>query len=212
MIYPSNIGCLLQKSPNLESLIVDGLYWNLKKIQSEDATALVLPPYGTKLLNIRNIHLDGLNIDDKGVKKLSQLLQDSIYLETLSLWGNGISDDGASAIADLMKALPHLQHIDLGHNHIGGTGAALLWNQSIHKCCNLGLNGNDIGNDRPDAFISALSATVNSGYEGNKSCQLKVSVYDNEFLYSDLRDIFRISQQLPKVVTLITTSECLYHD
>ena len=104
-IGPSNIGCLLQKSPNLQSLHVSGLDWN--KLQSEDAAALVLPPYGTKLLNIRYIHLKGLNIGDKGFKQLSQLLQDLIYLETLSLKDDHISDNGALAIADL-KALPHL--------------------------------------------------------------------------------------------------------
>ena len=57
-IYPSNIGCLLQKSPNLESLSVTGFNTS----QSEDATALVLPPNGTTLLNIRQIHLNGFNI------------------------------------------------------------------------------------------------------------------------------------------------------
>ena len=241
------------------SLSVTGLNWN--KSQSEDATALVLPPYGTKLLNIRHIHLHRLNIGDEGVKKLSQLLQDletlslnwngigdngasaiadlmkalphlwhvyldgnhigdegveklsqclqdSILLETLSLNHNSISDEGASAIANLMKALPHLQHVNLNHNDIGGRGAALLWNQSIHKCCNLDCNYNDIGNNRPDAFISALNGTVNNGYEGNKSCQLEVRVLYNEFLCSDLRDIHNISKQLPKGVTLIIT-DCL---
>ena len=206
-IFSSNIGCILQKSPNLELLIVHDRHWN--KLQSEDAAALLLPPYGTKLLNIRYIRLTDLNIGDKGIEKLSQLLQDSIYFETLSLIHNGISDNGASAIADLMKALPHLQHVYLGRNHIGGTGAALLWNQSIHKCCNLSLNYNVIDNDRPDVFISALSATVNNGYEGNKSCQLQVSVIHNEFLCSDQRDIHTISKQLPKGVTLITGPNCL---
>ena len=264
LIEPSNIGCLLQKSPNLESLRVFGsLYWD--KLQSEDAAALVLPPNGTTLLNIRDIHLNRLNIGDKGVKelsqllqdsiiletlslqanyishkgasaivdlmkalphlqhvnldfnhvggrgaeKLSQLLQDSIYLETISLGDNHIGDNGASAIADLMKALPHLQHVVLYHNHIGGRGAALLWNQSIHKCCNLNLDENIIGDDRPDAFISTLSDTVNNGYERNKSCQLKVRMFGNKFLYSDLRDILTISKKLPKGVTLKTDSPCL---
>ena len=123
-INPSNIGCLLQKSPNLESLWVHGaLDWH--KLQSEDAAALVLPPYGTTLLNITYIHLDNLNIGDKGVKELSQLLQHSICLEKLSLICNGI--DGASAIADLMKALPHLQHVYLDFNHIGDKGVETLF-------------------------------------------------------------------------------------
>ena len=206
-IDPSNIGCLLQKSPNLESLSVNGWKWN--ELQSEDAAALVLPPYGTILLNIRHMELDHLNIGDKGVEKLSQILQDSIFLETLSLDGNHISDDGASAIADLMKALPRLQLVDLDANNIGGTGAALLWNQSIHKCCNLRLEYNVIGDDRPDAFISALNGTVNHGHERNKSCQLTVSMFANEFLCSDLRDILTISKQLPKGVRLIPDDSCL---
>jgi len=202
-VGPSNIGCLLQKSPNLESLHVSGGKWDM---QSEDAAALVLPPYIVKLLNIR---LDGLNIDDKGVKKVAQLLQGSIYLETLSLVWNSISDDGASAIADLIKALPHLQHVYLHGNHIGGTGAALLWNQSIHKCCNLDLDRNVIGNDRPDAFISALNGTINSGYERNKSCQLEVRVTSNGLLCSDLRDVRTFSKRFLKGVTLITGHDCL---
>ena len=263
-IPPSNVGCLLQKSPNLESLRVFGsLDWY--RLQSEDAAALVLPPYGTTLLNIRHIHLKGLKIGDKGVKKLSQLLQDSIiletlslqanyitdngasaivdlmkalphlqhvyldfnhigdkgvetlsqllqdsrFLETLSLCTNGITDNGASAIADLVKALPHLQHVVLYGNHIGGRGAALLWNQSIHKCCNLNLDENIIGDDTPDAFISTLSDTVNNGYERNKSCQLEVRMFGNKFLCSDLRDILTISKKLPKGVTLKIGSHCL---
>ena len=262
-IEPSNVGCLLQKSPKLESLSVIGLNWY--KLQPEDAAALVLPPYGTELLNIRRIHLEDLNIGDKGIKKLSQLLQDSIFLETLSLnrnsisengasaiadlinalphlrhvgidgnhigdkgveklsqllrdsifletlslEGNHIGDNGASAIADLMKTLPHLQRVNLARNHIGGTGAALLWNQSIHKCCNLSLNHNIIADDRPDAFISALNGTVNNGYERNESCQLKVIMFGNKFLCSDLRGIHTISKKLPKGVTLITGDGCL---
>ena len=259
-LSPSNIGCLLQKTPNLESLSVSG--WDWHKLQSENATALVLPPYGTTLSNIRYIWLKRLNIGDKGVKKLSQLLQGSIFLETLSLWKNGISDkgastiadliktlpylrhvhlsgdhigdkgvekfsqlqdsifletislednhigdNGASTIADLMKALPRLRHVYLYENYIGGRGAALLWNQSIHKCCNLSLDY--IGYDRPDAFISALNDTVNNRHERNKSCQLVVSVYNNRSLCSDLRDIRTISKKLPKGVKLITAYECL---
>ena len=206
-INSSNIGCLLQKSPNLESLHVSGLFWD--KLQSEDAAALVLPPYGTTLLNIRHIRLDDLNIGDKGVKKLSQLLQDLRFLETLSLRGNGITDNGASVIADLMKALPHLRHVHLAVNNIGGHGAALLWNQSIHKGCNLSMYLNVIGDDRPDAFISALNDTVNNGYEKNKSCQLKVHMFGSKFLCSDLRDILTISKKLPKGVALKTASYCL---
>ena len=260
---PFNIGCLLQKSPNLESLRVYGtLDWG--NLQSEDAAALVLPPYGTTLLKIRNICLDYLNIGDKGVKKLSQFLQDSIFSETLSLKGNGITDNGASAIAGLMKVLPRLQHlyldgnhigdkgveklsqlqdsifletlslhrngitdkgasaiadlmktrpslrhVHLAYNHIGGTGAALLWNQSICKCCNLSLSQNVIGDDRSDAFISALNDTVNNGHERNKSCHLVVNVYDSKFLCSDLDDIHTISKKLPKGVTLRIGSDCL---
>ena len=262
-IDPSNIGCLLQKSPNLESLIVTGSDW--KKLQSQDAATLVLPPYGTTLLNIRYIRLYNLNIGDKGVKKLSQILRDSRFLETLSLSGNDIGDNGASAVADLMKTLPHLQgvylndnhignkgveklslhlrdsrfletlslphndigdngasavadlmktlphlqHVYLSFNNIGGTGAALLWNQSIHKCCNLSLYDNVIGDDRPDAFISALNDTVNNGHERNESCQLQVSMFDNEFLCSDLRDILTSTKKLPKRVTLNIDSRCL---
>ena len=163
-IYPSNVGCLLQKSPNLESLYVTGSLWT--KLQSEDAAALVSPPYGATFLYITSLQLKNLNIGDDGVKKLSQILQNSTSLETLSLTGNGIGDDGAAIVADLMKVLPRLQHVYLSRNHIGGHGAALLWNQSIHKCYNLRLTKNVIGDDRPDAFMSALVGTVNNGYEG----------------------------------------------
>ena len=70
-----------------------------------------------------------------------------MFLESLSLNGNDISDKGASVIAYLMKTLPCLRHVYLAGNHIGGTGAALLWNQSIRKGCNLNLNYNVIGDD-----------------------------------------------------------------
>ena len=206
-IDPSNIGCLLQKSPNLESLIVVGLNWDM--LQSEDAATLVLPPDGTTLLNIRYIRLEHLNIGDKGVKKLSQILRDSRFLETLSLKGNGITNKGASVIPDWMKTLPHLRHVYLSFNNIGGTGAALLWNQSIHKCCNLNLNHNVIADDRPDVFIDALYGTVNSGHERNKSCQLEVRILHNKFLCSDLRDILTSTKKLPKRVTLNIDSRCL---
>ena len=206
-IYPSNVGCLLQKSPNLESLYVTGSLW--MNLQSEDAAALVSPPNGATFLYITSLQLNNLNIGDEGVRKLSQILQNSTFLETLSLTGNGISDDGASTIADLMKALPHLQHVYLSRNHIGGCGAALLWNQSIHKCYNLRLARNVIGDDRLDAFMSALVGTINNGYEGNKSCQLKVLMSSNKLLCSDLREIQIMSTKLPKRVHLITDDDCL---
>ena len=72
------------------------------------------------------IQLENLNIGDKGVEKLSQLLQDSVFLESLSPGNSHVSDNGASAIADLMKALSPLQLVYLDANHIGGRGAALL--------------------------------------------------------------------------------------
>ena len=53
-------------------------------------------PYGTTLLNIRCIHLENLNIDDNRVEKLSQLLQNSVFLETLSPGNSRISENGAS--------------------------------------------------------------------------------------------------------------------
>ena len=76
--------------------------------------------------------------------------------------------------------------MNLNGNHIGETGAALLRNQSIHKCCNIYLKYNVIDNDRPDAFVSALIASC----ERDKSCQIEVErVVHNQFLCSDLRDI-----------------------
>ena len=158
MISPSNIGCLLKKSPNLESLSVTGLNWN--ELPPEDATALILPPHGPTLLNVTDILLRDLSISDKGIKNFCLLIQHSVSLQTLSLNSNGIGDNGASAIADLMKTVPLLQHIYLVDNHIGGNGAALLWNQSIRECCNVNLDGNIIGDDRLDTFISALVGTI----------------------------------------------------
>ena len=112
-INPSNFGCLVQKSPNLESLSITGVAgsYHWKNLQSEEAAALILPLHVPKLLNFRHIHLNFLNIGDKGVKKLSQLLQGSMFLESLSLNGNDISDKGASVIAYLMKTLPCLRHV-----------------------------------------------------------------------------------------------------
>ena len=205
----SNIKCLLQKSPNLESLTVESTEWYWYELRSEYATALLLPSYGLKLLNIKHVRLNGHIIYDEEVEKLSQILRDSIFLETLSLYRNDISDKGASAIANLIKALPHLRLVDLSFNHIGGTGAALLWSQSIHKCCNLKLSYNDIGNNRPDAFISALNGTINNGYEGSKSCQLEVRLKHNRLLCSDLRDIQTLRKRLPKGLTLITGDDCI---
>ena len=108
-----------------------------------------------------------------------------------------------------MKALPCLQLVYLDANHIGGRGAALLWNQSIRKCCNLSLNFNIIGDDSPDPFINALKGTINSGYEKDMSCQLVVSMLYNKLLCSDLDNILTISKKLPKGVTLITGDYCL---
>ena len=191
---PSKIKCLLQKSPSLESLAISSPYLWLS-----DGTARTLPPYGLKGLYMYIYFA----VDDK---KTPQHLLGLNFLETLGYYQTG--DDGASTIAELMKALPHLQHVRLGRNGIGGNGAALLWNQSIHKCCNLDLDGNVIGNDRPDAFISALVGTVNNEYERNKSCQLEVSMFDNRFLCSDRKHILAISKNLPKGVTLKIGSNC----
>ena len=129
------------------------------------------------LPHLQGVYLNDNHIGDKGVAKLSLHLRDSLLLATLSLSQNGIGDNGASAIADLMKALPRLQRVLIIGNHIGGTGAALLWNQSIPKCCSLSLDYNVIGDDRPDVFISALNGTINNGYERNRSCQLKIRCY-----------------------------------
>ena len=85
----------------------------------------------------------------------------------------------------------------------------MLWNQSIHKGCDLDLDYNVIGYDRPNAFISALNGTVNNGYERNTPCQLLVRMSHNRLLCSDLRDIRKISKQLPKGVMLITGDNCL---
>ena len=82
MISPSNIGCLLKKSPNLESLSVTGLNWN--ELPPEDATALILPPHGPTLLNVTDILLRDLSISDKGIKYLSLLLQHSVSLQFVS--------------------------------------------------------------------------------------------------------------------------------
>ena len=161
------------------------------------------------LPHLQGVYLNDNHIGDKGVAKLSLHLRDSLLLATLSLSQNGIGDNGASAIADLMKTLPRLQRVPIMGNHIGGTGAALLWNQSIPKCCSLSLSYNVIGDDRPDVFISALNGTINNGYERNRSCQLKVSMLHNKFLCSDLRDTHTISKKLPRGVTLKTGDDCL---
>ena len=192
----------------LSQLLQDSIFLETISLRYNDISdngASAIADLIKALPHLRHVYLDGNHIGDKGVEKLSQL-HHSIFLETLSLCNNGIGDDGASAVADLMKTLPHLQHVQLDQNHIGGCGAALLWNQSIHKCCNLSLSV--IGDDRPDAFINALNNTVNNGYERNKSCQLVVSMIGNKFLCSDLRDILTISKKLPKGVTLNIDSHC----
>ena len=121
-----------------DSIFLEALSWN-------DNGASTFADLMKTLPHLRHVYLDGNNIGGRGAENLSQLLQDSIFLETISLKYNRISDKGASAIADLIKALPHLQHVYLSHNHIGGCAAALLWNQSIHKGCNLHLDENVIG-------------------------------------------------------------------
>ena len=94
-------------------------------------------------------------------------------------------------------------YIYLAGNHIGGTGAALLWNQFIRKGYNLNLNYNVIGDDKPNAFFSALSGTR---YERSNFCQLQVSMLYNKLLCSDLK---YISEHVPKGVVLTTGDKCL---
>ena len=203
MIYPSNIACLLQKSPKLEILYVRGFQWD--NLQPEDTSALVLPSNGPALMNIKDVHLRNLNLGDTGVKRLAKLLlnQSSVYLKQLTLNRNNIGDNGASIVTALLKRLPLLEHVDLADNRIGGNGAALLWNQSIHGgnvWSLLSLYGNVIGDDGPDVIINALNSTVYmyEGYAGSKSCQ-------NRLLCSDQVYISTIIQ---KEVILVTGSKC----
>jgi len=86
---------------------------------------------------------------------------------------------------------------------------ALLWNQSIRECCNVNLDGNIIGDDRLDTFISALVGTIDNECKADKSCQLKVHMSRNRLLCSDRRDILTISTKLPEHVMLLTGNDCL---
>ena len=121
--------------------------------------------------------------DNIGIKQIETLLQDSFFLETLSLEWDSTGDYGASRITDLSKALPLLRHQYHHYNEIGSGRFALLWNQSIHiNGCNLKLSYKAMDSDAEEAldtlydFFTALVDTVNSGHKEDKSCQLKVRV------------------------------------
>ena len=58
-------------------------------------------------------------------------------------------------------------------------------------------------------LLLVLSGTVNNGYEGNKSCQLQVSVSHNKLLCSDFRKILTVSKRLPKGVMVEIDDHCL---
>ena len=209
----SSSGCLLHKSPNLESLCVS------KGLETEKDITVIPPRYGTTVLSIGHVKF---RFDNLGITQVKRLLQDSFFLETLSLEWDSIGDYGASRITDLIKALPLLQHQYRHYNEIGRGWFALLWNQSIHNGCNLNLNYRAMDSDdeealdRLDDFITALVDTVNSGHKEDKSCQLKVRVSNNAYrlLCSDLRDILVVSKTISKKlleeeVMLKASSNCL---
>ena len=210
----SSSGCLLHKSPNLESLRVS------KGLETEKDPTVILPHYGTTVLSIERVVF---RFDNIGIKQIKTLLQDSFFLETLSLEWDSTGDYGASRITDLSKALQRLRHQYHRYNEIGSGRFALLWNQSIHiNGCNLKLNYKALDSDDEEAldtlydFFTALVDTVNSGHKEDKSCQLKVRVSNNAYrlLCSDLRDILVIrktisEELLEKEVMLIASSNCL---
>ena len=208
----SSSGCLLHKSPNLESLRVS------KGLETEKDPTVILPHYGTTVLSIENVVF---RFDNIGIKQIKTLLQGLFFLETLSLEWDSTGDYGASRITDLSKALPRHQYHR--YNEIGSGTFALLWKQSIHiNGCNLKLNYKALDSDDEEAldtlydFFTALVDTVNSRHKEDKSCQLKVRVSNNAYrlLCSDLRDILVIRKTVSKElleeeVMLIASSNCL---
>ena len=188
----SSIGCLLQKSPNLESLYVATF------LETENDTTVILPHYGTRGLSIRRIEFV------LGTSQVNKLLQDSFFLETLSLEWNNTGGYGAH------------------FNNIERSEVALLLEQSIHNGCSLKLAYTELDQrkldeeeeeefDALDEFFIALVGTVNNGHKEDKSCQLKVRMSSNVYrlLCSDLRDIVTISKKRPGQVMLNASSNCL---
>jgi len=202
------IGCLLQKSPNLESLHV------VKWLQIEKDTTVNLPRFGTTVISIGFVDFA---LDKIGIRQVKKHFQDSFFLETLSLEWDSTGNYRASRVGDLIKALPLLRVVYHHYNKIGEGGVALLLNESILNGCNLRLKYRALDSDdeeaidRLDGFITALVGTVNNGQE-DKSCQLKVRMSNGVYrlLCSDLRDVLAISKKLSEgEMMLNTSSNCL---
>ena len=132
------IGCLLQKSPNLESLHV------VKWLQIEKDTTVHLPRFGTTVFSIG---LVDFALDKIGVRQVKKHFQNSFFLETLSLEWDSTGNYRASRVGDLIKALPLLRVVYHHYNKIGEGGVALLLNESILNGCNLRLKYRALDSD-----------------------------------------------------------------
>ena len=185
----SSIGCLLQKSPNLELLEVSMI------LTTENDTTVILPHYGTRVLSISRI----VFVFD--IRQVKKLFQDSFFIETVLLeW----DDTGAyyNKIEGSEVALALYQSI---HN---GCILELAYTQ---------LNRRNLDEEEEKEFdtlfdfLFALLHAVDNGHKEDNSCQFRVRVSSNVYrlLCSDLRDIVTVSVTWPGKVTLNATSNCL---
>ena len=180
----SSIGCLLRKSPNLESLRITDF------LQIENDTTVILPHYGTTVLSIRRIQFTC------GDRQVLKLLQNSFLLETLLLeWDDTYSGAHKSEVALLLEQSIH-----------NGCSLNLAYTESYYSKMD---EDDEEEHDRLDDFFDALVDAVKNGHKENKSCQLRVRMSSNVYrlLCSDLRDIVTISKTYGEV-TLNASSTC----
>uniref|UniRef100_A0A8C1QU81 NACHT domain-containing protein n=1 Tax=Cyprinus carpio TaxID=7962 RepID=A0A8C1QU81_CYPCA len=89
--------------------------------------------------HLRELDLSGNNIENKGVKHLSDLLIDfHCKMERLRLRGCDMTDEGCSALTSALKSNPsHLRELDLSENKLGDSGFENISNLLMIPQCKL---------------------------------------------------------------------------
>ncbi|XP_026109361.1 NACHT, LRR and PYD domains-containing protein 12-like [Carassius auratus] len=89
--------------------------------------------------HLRELDLSGNNIENKGVKHLSDLLIDlHCKMERLRFRGCDITDEGCSALTSALKSNPsHLRELDLSENKLGDSGFENISNLLMIPQCKL---------------------------------------------------------------------------
>lgn len=114
---------LLSCNDSLQVLYLEENMWSISENPIQELAST--------LGSLRELHLGGNSLGDRGALILADLIASNNNLEILTCWDNSIKDEGATAIARDLTNNTTLTCLDLSQNLIGDDGAialaAALW-------------------------------------------------------------------------------------